>query len=121
MSDDDVAVVDEAATDVSDPPSAESQTKKAEDEKISLLEMILFLETEADDIDIWERVLRSEGEKLYTKMARRRAVLRRVIATLELVKMHESAFIDLVKSERRALAAAAEAKKRTSSQSSRRS
>lgn len=121
MSEDDETVVDDDVALEAAPPSPEPSKEKPEEEKVGLLDMILFLEAEADDIDIWERVLRSEGEKLYTKMARRRAVLRRVIATLELVKMHESAFIDLVKSERRALAAAAEAKKRTSSQSSRRS
>jgi hypothetical protein len=72
-----------------------------DEKKIGLLEMIMFLEQEAEDIDTWERVLTKEGKPVYPKMFRRRTILRKVIATLELLKSHEAKFVELVKRGRR--------------------
>lgn len=69
--------------------------------KIGLLEMILHIEDEIGDIDIWERVLNSEGEPVYPTMAARRVILRKIVATLELVKMYEEPIKGLVFAEQK--------------------
>ena len=70
-------------------------------EKIGLLDMILFAEEIIGDVDTWEHVLHSEGEQLYPGMARRRDVMHRIAATLELVKAHEKKFVALVQEAQR--------------------
>lgn len=66
------------------------------EKKIGLLEMILFAEQEAEGIDVWETVYQNDKQALPSKMAHRRTMLRKIIATLELLKMHEQKFVELV-------------------------
>lgn len=111
MSDDQDEVPPDAA-----PPQDPAPKPAAKEDKIDLLDMIIHIEDEIGDVDTWERVLRSEGKGLYPRMARRRAILRRVAATLELVKLHESEFRALVikaRKEAQRLAAAATTQKST--------
>ena len=67
------------------------------EKKIGLLEMILFAEQEAEGIGVWETVYQNDKQALPSKMAHRRTMLRKIIATLELLKMHEQKFVELVK------------------------
>ncbi len=70
-----------------------------EAKKAPLLDLILFVEAEIEDIDIWETVLKREGKKLYERMAWRRELLKRVASALELMKTHEKDFGNLVRTK----------------------
>lgn len=107
MSDDEDDVPADAAPPQEPEPKPPASDAPKKEQKISLLDMIVYVEDEIGDVDIWERVLHSEGEPLYSGMERRRAIMRRVLATLELVKMHEAEFRALVIKARRAAAAVA--------------
>ena len=70
------------------------------DKKISLLDMIIFAEAEIQDIDTWQKVLNSEGSPLYPGMERRRKIMRKIAATLELLKANEKEFVAIVQKNR---------------------
>jgi hypothetical protein len=74
--------------------------------KVTLLEMILWAEQEADRIEVWERVLASEGRALEPHIARAGQVSRQTVKALELMKMHEQEFVAVVKKRRAEQAAA---------------
>jgi hypothetical protein len=70
--------------------------------KIDLLDMILWAEAEADDVEIWRDVLRREGKDLWPAVARRGQIARKAVETLTLVKEFERDFVQMIKSRREA-------------------
>ena len=72
----------------------------SEGKKISLLDMILYAEAEIEDANIWQQVLNSEGSPLYPGMERRRTIMRKIAATLELLKANEKEFVAIVQKNR---------------------
>lgn len=69
-------------------------------EKATLLDQLIFVETEVEDINTWETVYRMEGSELPSGMAYRRRLCQQIGKTLELVKMHEREIVALVKAKR---------------------
>lgn len=63
--------------------------------KVSLLEMIVFAEVEAERLDIWERQLSSTEAKI--SVGRRAHIARMTVRTLDLLRDNEKDFIDLVR------------------------
>ena len=80
--------------------ASEQTSAPAPEAKVSLLEMILAAESEVERIETWRNVLRSEGSQVDPGLARRQVVYRRMVATLELLKLHEKAFVAMVKETR---------------------
>ena len=80
--------------------ASEQTSAPAPEAKVSLLEMILAAESEVERIETWRNVLRSEGSQVDPGLARRQVVYRRMVATLELLKTHEKAFVAMVKETR---------------------
>lgn len=91
-----------AAAAVSPPTDGSPATKPTQTavKKVTLLDMIVWAETEISDVDIWETSLKAEGKPLYAKMAVRRDMMRRIVRTLELVKTHEAGFLKLINATR---------------------
>lgn len=81
-------------------PVAPANDQPAPKKKFGLWEMLVYLDSEIGRIDIWERVLNSEGEPLYPAMAGHRRALTGIRATIELVMAHEKDFVALVKSKK---------------------
>jgi hypothetical protein len=71
------------------------------DNKLSLWDQLLFLDSEIGGVDVWEDVYRSEGKSLPAGMARRRFCLERVRATIELFLAHRDEFVAVIKKHRR--------------------
>ena len=69
--------------------------------KITLLDQLIFVETEIEDLNIWQAVYHSEGSELPAGMAYRRRMCQQLARTLELVKLHEREIVGLVKSKRK--------------------
>lgn len=59
--------------------------------KVTILDLILFCESELESIDSWERVLCAENKPLYPRKAKDRILLRKMVSLLEIVKIHERA------------------------------
>lgn len=65
--------------------------------KITILDLIIYCESEIDDIDTWERVLCKENQPLYPAKVRQRKLLRKLVSLLELVKANERELAIIVK------------------------
>jgi hypothetical protein len=69
--------------------------------KITLLEMVLWAETEAEGVETWRRVLKAEGKEIDPGVMRRGLIARRASETLELLMRHQAAFVEIVRAARR--------------------
>lgn len=70
--------------------------------KVSLWQMILFVEQEIERCNTWERVLHSEGEALDPSIAARRTYFKKINQTLRLLEQHEQTFVQMVTASREA-------------------
>lgn len=95
---------------MSAPEPAADEPAKAPARKIGLIDMVVYVEQQAQDVDIWEDVLRREGKPLYEGMVQKRVMFRKIAVTLELLMAHEKEFVAMVherrEKERARLAAA---------------
>lgn len=69
-------------------------------DKVSLLEMILYAESELERVTIWDSELIAEGGKLPDDIAKRRLVAQRIVDTLVMVKTHEHDIVALIKKKK---------------------
>jgi hypothetical protein len=81
--------------------------------KLSLWDIVLFLESEIGDIDVWAAVYRSDGKALPTGMAERRFKLECTKANIELVQRHQPEIVEMVRRKRTIPATAAPAQSPT--------
>lgn len=77
--------------------------------KPTLLQMILFVESEIEGLRVWEEVWRREGGTLLPGQAHRLRYLMQIHKVLELLKLHDRQFTALIKEERRRTVEANEA------------
>ena len=68
--------------------------------KVTLLDQLIFVETEVEDIEIWKAVYHSEGSELPAGMAYRLRMCQQLSKTLELLKLHEREIVAIVKAKR---------------------
>jgi hypothetical protein len=69
----------------------------ADDDKISLPDMILWVAGEITRQEAWQTVLTEEGKRLHPDVARRLAVSRKLLEILELLTEFQRPFVDMVK------------------------
>lgn len=74
--------------------------------KVSLPDMIHWAEREKERVEIWKRVLRSEGDEMDPEVARNGLIAGKIAETLELVLLHHKEFTAMVVERRRAIASA---------------
>jgi hypothetical protein len=72
----------------------------ADDDKIRLPEMVLWVAGEISRQEAWEQVLTEEGKRLHPEKARALAVSRKTLETLELLQEFEAPFVDMVRLKR---------------------
>ena len=68
--------------------------------KVSLGDMILYLESEIFAVDAWRAVYEKENKPLPSGLARRQLVSQAIIKILDLVKAHENEFVAIIKKNR---------------------
>lgn len=68
--------------------------------KIPLWEMAYVCETEAERVDAWERILKSEGKTIDPAIYRRGITFRRACDALRLMDEHREEIFRLVKARR---------------------
>lgn len=66
--------------------------------KVSLIEMIMTAEAEAERLEIWTREVRDNDAKI--AMARRAHIQRMIVRTLDLVRDNEVEFLNAVRTAR---------------------
>jgi hypothetical protein len=72
----------------------------ADDDKIGLPDMILWVAGEITRQEAWEQVLTEEGKRLHPDQARALAISRKTLETLELLTEFQRPFVDMVKAKR---------------------
>jgi hypothetical protein len=75
----------------------DDQTAPPADDKIGLPDMILWVAGEITRQEAWEQVVTEEGKRLNPDVARRLAVSRKTLETLELLTEFQRPFVDMVK------------------------
>ena len=68
--------------------------------KVTLLDQLIFVETEVEDLETWKTVYQSEGSELPAGMAYRLRMCQQLSKTLELIKLHEREIVAIVKANR---------------------
>lgn len=73
-------------------------TAEAPSTKVSLIEMIMTAEAEAERLEIWTREVRDNDAKI--SLARRAHIHRMIVRTLDLVRDNEAEFLNAVRTAR---------------------
>jgi hypothetical protein len=80
--------------------------RTAPDEKIDLLTQILVIENYVERLEIHERYANDRGMALGTMLTHELRTLRVTVKTLELMRLHEKQFVEIVKTAAREARAA---------------